>query len=135
MRVILETNVFVSGVFFRGPPYKILEAWRDGAISIVLSEEIFREYHRVGQILAQRFPGIDLDPFLNLLLSKARFYEVQPLPEQVCSDPADDMFLACALPSRCPLIVSGDKQLLNVSGYRRIRVVRPREFLDGYLQA
>ncbi len=33
MRIVLDTNVFVSGVFFAGPPYKILEAWRDLAMA------------------------------------------------------------------------------------------------------
>ena len=43
MRVILDTNVFVSGVFFRGPPYQILTAWRDGKIQLVVSPEILEE--------------------------------------------------------------------------------------------
>lgn len=40
MRVILDTNVFVSGVFFGGPPGRILEAWRDGRVQLVVSAEI-----------------------------------------------------------------------------------------------
>jgi predicted nucleic acid-binding protein len=41
--VILDTNVFVSGVFFSGPPYQILRAWRDGKIQLVVSPEIIEE--------------------------------------------------------------------------------------------
>jgi len=37
MKVILDTNVFVSGVFFGGPPYAILDAWRRGRVSLVVS--------------------------------------------------------------------------------------------------
>ena len=45
----------------------------------------------------------------------------------------DDKFLACALASGAGTIVSGDKHLLSVSGYRGIEVLRPRAFVDRYL--
>ena len=60
MRVILDTNVFVSGVFFAGPRYRILEAWRDGELQMVVSQEILEEYQRVGEALAEQFTGINL---------------------------------------------------------------------------
>lgn len=47
MRVILDTNVFISGVFFGGPPSRILEGWHDGRVTLVLSPEILDEYQRV----------------------------------------------------------------------------------------
>ena len=50
MKVVLDTNVFISGVFFSGPPYQILKAWREGKIQLVVSEKIFEEYVRVGEI-------------------------------------------------------------------------------------
>lgn len=55
------------GVFFSGLPYQILEAWRDGKIQFVVSSEILREYHRVGEILGEEFPGVDVSRFLELL--------------------------------------------------------------------
>lgn len=47
MKAILDTNVFVSGVFFSGPPYQILKAWRDGNVQLVISTDILSEYIRV----------------------------------------------------------------------------------------
>ena len=66
MRVILDTNVFVSGVFFSGPPYQILRAWRDGKIQLVVSPEILEEYQRVGEILSKQFSKVDLSPIIDL---------------------------------------------------------------------
>jgi len=60
-------------------------------------------------------------------------YDVPPLLESVCDDPDDDKFLACALASGSTIIVSGDKHLLKVSGYRKIEVLKPREFVNKYL--
>jgi putative PIN family toxin of toxin-antitoxin system len=133
VRVILDTNVFVSGVFFTGPPYQILKAWRNGALSLVISEEILAEYQKVGKVLAEEFPAIDLQPILDLVTISAEIVQSQRLSEPVCDDPDDDKFIACALASKSKVIVSGDKHLLKVSGFRGIRVITPREFIGGYL--
>lgn len=66
MKVILDTNVFVSGVFFSGPPHEILEAWRHGRVRLVISPEILEEYRRVGEELAKGFSPVDLIPSLEL---------------------------------------------------------------------
>jgi len=133
VKVILDTNVFISGVFFTGPPYQILKAWREGEVKLVVSQEILEEYLRVGETLAAQFSGVELAPILELLTVEAELTLAPSLPEPVCVDPDDDKFLACALASKTKLIISGDKQLLKVSGYRGIEVVRPRKFVDDYL--
>lgn len=133
MKVILDTNVFVSGVFFSGPPYQILKAWQEAKIELVISPDILDEYHRVGKILAEEHPGVDLLPMLEFVIQTATIYSAPLLPDAVCDDPNDDMFFACALASGSKLIVSGDKHLLEATGYRGIAVVKPRDFIDKYL--
>ena len=51
MKIVLDTNVFISGVFFSGPPYQILKAWRDGKAQLVISQQILEEYRRLGETL------------------------------------------------------------------------------------
>lgn len=132
MKVVLDTNVFVSGVFFSGPPFHILQAWTDGKIKLIISPEILDEYRRVGEILAEKHPAIDLEPMLEYVIHNATVFSVPSLLERVCDDPDDDKFLACALASRSNLVVSGDRHLLKVSGYQNIEVLKPRDFLDKY---
>jgi putative PIN family toxin of toxin-antitoxin system len=133
VKVVLDTNVFVSGVFFSGPPFQILQAWRDGKIQLVVSPEILDEYRRVGEILAEEHPAIDLEPMLEYVIHNAVVFSAPPLPEGVCNDPDDDKFFACALASGSNLVVSGDRHLLRVSGYQNIEVLKPRDFLDKHL--
>lgn len=133
MRVILDTNVFVSGVFFSGPPYEILDAWRHGRLTLVVSPEILNEYERVGRELAHEFPSVDLAPSLELLAFKGEVVKAPPLAEQVCSDRDDDMFLACAVASGTKIISSGDKALRKSSGYAGVEVLTPREFMAKHL--
>ena len=133
MKVVVDTNVLISGVFFGGMPSQVLEAWRDGKIELVVSPDILEEYRRVGEELAARFPGVSLAPLLALLVMTAEIIEPPGLPEQVSRDPDDDKFIACALAGDCRCIVSGDKDLLEVSGYQGMRIVAPREFLESDL--
>jgi len=133
LKIVLDTNVFISGVFFKGPPNQILRAWRDGRIRFLMSEEILKEYQSVGEHLARGFPKVDLEPFLELLAIKTEFVIPKKLQNRVCEDPDDDKFIACALAGKSNMIISGDKHLLRVSGYEGIKVLRPRKFVDEHL--
>ncbi|MEE8431616.1 MAG: putative toxin-antitoxin system toxin component, PIN family [Candidatus Desulfatibia sp.] len=133
MKIVLDTNVFISGVFFSVPPYQILKAWRNQEFQIVISPEILDEYHRVGKELSARFSMVDLDPILKLIIAKAELIEAASLDEAVCDDPDDDKFFAGSIAGEVMLIVSGDKHLLKMSGYQGIEVIRPRQFVDKYL--
>lgn len=63
MRIILDTNVFISGIFFSGPPSQILKAWENQRFQIVLSQQILDEYQRVADDLSSKFPTVDILPF------------------------------------------------------------------------
>ena len=133
MRVVVDTNVLVSGVFFSGIPRRILEAWRDRRIVIVASLETLEEYRRVGERLGAQFEGVSLEPFFTLLATNALIVQPRQLPEAIVSDPADDKFFACALAADCRVIVSGDKRVLAASGYEGVEVLRPRSFVERHL--
>jgi len=134
LRVILDTNVLISGIFFSGPPSDILKALRKGDIQIVLSSEIADEYVKVANILATDYPGIEINSILTLILTNSEIIQALAMPHQVCEDLDDDKFLACALAGKCSVIISGDKHLLKLSGYRRIDIFTPRIFIERYLK-
>lgn len=133
MRIVLHTNVLVSGVFFSAPPHEILKAWSHGKVQIAMSEEILEEYRRLGEESSKQFLKVDLRPMHELLVTKGEICFPAELPGPVCHDPDDDKFLACAVAEKVEVIVSGDKHLLMVSGDRGIDVLRPRKFLDQYM--
>ena len=112
MKIVLDTNVLVSGIFFSGPPFEILQAWFNRTIQFVLSVEILDEYRRVSMGLARQFPEIDISSFLDFVTVNSMMIETPPLPVPVCEDPDDDKFIACAIAGKTKIIVSGDKHLL-----------------------
>ena len=133
MKVVLDTNVIISGIFFGGAPGRLLSAWSTGRFELILSPEILNEYAKVAEIMSERHREIDVSRILRLLISNGTMISAAPLLEPVCSDPDDDKFLACALAAKAEVIVTGDKQLLRTFGYQNIRVVTPRVFIDTYL--
>jgi putative PIN family toxin of toxin-antitoxin system len=134
VKIVLDTNVLISGIFFGGPPYQILDAWRNSEIEIVVSEEIFDEYQRVAKELSRQFKKVDISSFLDLITVNAIWVQSPKLPFNVSADPDDDKFLSCALASKTKIIVSGDKHLLSVSGYRNIGVMKPSSFVERHLE-
>jgi uncharacterized protein len=134
VRVILDTNVLVSGFFFGGVPGKILGAWRDRRVQLVLSPSILAEYREVGADLESRYGGSDFEHFAALVVLHSEFIEApSAFPVPVCSDPDDDKFLTCALAGGVQVIVSGDKALLKTNGWQGVAVMKPRPFRDRYL--
>ena len=134
MRIVVDTNVLISGVFFSGPPCEILQAWREQLVRLVVSPEMLEEYRHVAVELADRFAGVDPTPWLELVAARAERVEAPPLDQQVCSDPDDDKFLACAIASAARFIVTGDRALLRVSGFGGVLVVTPRQFVEQHLR-
>ena len=130
MKVVLDTNVLISGIFFSGPPYQILKAWRDKRLTIVVTEDILSEYQRVSEELSKEFPNIQTNQILDLITMHAEVVDTKGIEIQICEDPDDNKFIECALASKSRFIVSGDIHLLKISGYSGIGVLTPRNYVD-----
>lgn len=135
MRVVLDTNVVVSGVFFGGVPGKELATWSEGVFVLALSPAILEEYRRVGHEIALRYPAASaaFAPVLTLLAMNAVIVDAPELAAPVSADSDDDKFLAVAVAAKAAVIVSGDQDLLQVSGWRGIDVLTPRQFLEHHV--
>lgn len=133
MRVVLDTNVLVSAIFFAGVPARILDAWSAGRFEILASVEILTEYRRVVERLSRRFPSAEARPVLDIVMRECHLVEPVSVPGNACTDPDDLKFLGCAAAGRAGCIVSGDRALLRATGYAGIDVLTPRAFAASYL--
>lgn len=134
MKIVLDTNVFISGIFFGGHPSQILKFWKESRIKIILTESILEKYKRVGRELSAKYPSINIEPIIELFTIYAEFVETKDISVNACEDPDDNKFIECAIASHSKLIVSGDKHLLKMSGYKNIEVLKPRDFIDNLLK-
>jgi putative PIN family toxin of toxin-antitoxin system len=131
--VVLDTSVWISGVFFRrGIPARILPAWRDGRFEIVVTSETLAELERklrekatefgAGSILAEEWV-VYVKTFAHIVPATAAI-------AGVCRDPDDDKFLDAALSGGVTVIVSSDHDLQALGEYQDVKVLSPREFAE-----
>lgn len=133
MKIILDTNVLISGIFFKGPPSQILKLWREKRLELIVSEEIFEEYTLVCKRLHAKYSNIDIDEIIDLVAMNAHFYQEAEINTPITLDPDDDKFIKCALAGDVKIIISGNKHLLDVNGYQGIEVISPSGFIKKYL--
>ena len=134
MKIVLDTNIVISGIFFTGPPFEILSAWQQGKIDILLAPDILDEYYRVADELKERFSEIDAEPLLTLIANNSEIIPNSSLGVPVCEDTDDDKFISCAVSGNAQYIISGDKHLLNVGKYKDVSILNPSTFAERYLK-
>lgn len=134
IRIVLDTNVLMSGIFWSGNPGKILDAWGAQKINLIFSKEILDEYIRVGQLLEKKYPNVDVAPFIDLLMLYGELHQPINLSTPISNDPDDDKFIAVAVTANCSYIVSGDVDLLSVDGIFNINILKPADFVKKFLK-
>jgi len=81
MRVVLDTNVVISGIFFAGTPVRIVDAWIDDEFDLAISMEILEKYRDVAVRVRAKFPGVELCPVLDRIASHALLVVSEKLPD------------------------------------------------------
>lgn len=130
-RVVLDTNIVISGLLFGGVPGKITDLWKRKEILPLLSKEISREYLKV--LSYQKFklsePEIsffiyeEILPYFEVVIAKHSHGTI------IMDDPDDDKFIHCAVSGNADYIVSGDGHLLNLGRYGTVKIVSVSDFL------
>ena len=139
MRVVLDTSVLVSGLLFPGgPPSRLVAAWRGGAFDLVISDFLVDELVRTWRHLAPRLKHTpaEQDDFLDTLRLRSEMVQLdadslsQASAAGLC-DPNDVPILAMLIGAAADFIVTGDKDLLAVSG--TYPILTPAEFEGRFL--
>ena len=127
MKAVLDTNVVISGIFFGGLPRQILDLWIDGRFELCLTPSIFDEYLRVCDRLGESRPTLEYSGLLAAIIGHGTLLPDPEVGEPITVDPADDKFLACAAAAEA-VVISGDRHLLDVTGWNGVEVLTPRAF-------
>jgi putative PIN family toxin of toxin-antitoxin system len=133
MRFVLDTNVLVSGLFFGGKPGRILDWWLATDNTLLVTEAVLAEYDAVLTRLAKRYPSVPAKRLFQQVALRSQLVEGADVPLGACPDASDLKFLACALGGDGKWIISGDKHLLGVDGWRGLRVVSPAAFVTAVI--
>lgn len=131
MKVVIDTNVVASAMFFGGRPKELLELLVSHKLEAYASTEIITEYQEAAEELCSRYPDKPVRLPLTAIIAAMRMIEPTSVIN-VCRDPDDDKFIECAVDAKCLYIVSGDKDLLSLENYGEVQIVTVSEFLSNY---
>ena len=133
MRLVVDTGVLVSALIRRqGTTEEVLRALRDGRFIIIYSTPILVEIIDVLGRAAFRtkyhIESEDITALVNLVRLRGELV-VPKVQVTKCRDPKDNKFLEAALAAQADVLVSGDEDLLVLTSFKDIPILRPAEFL------
>ncbi|MBZ1348450.1 MAG: putative toxin-antitoxin system toxin component, PIN family [Candidatus Nealsonbacteria bacterium] len=135
MRVVIDTNIFISGIFFGGKPRKILNLIEKKVIIPCFNVLTFTELEfllRNEKFNSQKkLLSFSIDDFIDKIKERSLiFLQPSKVPVIIKEDLADNYIIACAISARASFIISGDKHLLKLKKFKNISIVSPKEFFQ-----
>ena len=131
LRVVFDNNVLISAVLLGGSARQAFNKLIDNG-SVLVSVSVLLELAEV--LNRPKFDKyVTQDERMRFLVSFLKVAEMVEIRETIvaCRDPKDDKFLELAVSGRANFLVTGDKDLLDLNPFRGLKILTPREFLDG----
>jgi putative PIN family toxin of toxin-antitoxin system len=135
-RVILDTNVVISAFFWGGYSRVVYDLVKEGKITLHSCMKTETELVRVLAYPKFGLTPAEILPIVNDLRKHAHFIEVKSNIDVIKEDPTDNIFLECAQDGKADYIISGNHHLINISNYKGIPILRPKDFLiqEGFIR-
>jgi uncharacterized protein len=131
MRIVVDTNVFISAFFWGGKPKAVLERAIEGVDDLFVSKEILNELYSV--LRKPKF-GLDerhIDYYVRAIEDISTLIAAPALGEGASRDRTDDKILACALAAHSQFLITGDEDLLVLGDHRGVLILDPASYLDS----
>jgi putative PIN family toxin of toxin-antitoxin system len=129
MKVVLDSNIFISSLFWKGSPRKVFDRVTNRLDELFTTDEILQE---VAEVLSRKKFDInrkEIEDYIKIIES----YSVKIISanetEEICRDKDDDKILQCGFEGNVDFIITGDDDLLVLEKYKAIRIVKPGEYL------
>ena len=128
MRIVLDTNVFISGIFWEGNfCSQIIDLWKRGKFQLVSSPKLIEELTETLRSFKISMPEKLIEEWKNLIIDNSIMVDPIAVIQAVKDDPEDDKFIETAVYGEADFIVSQDKHLLKLKEYNKINILKPEE--------
>ena len=128
MKVVLDTNIFISGIFWKGSSNKVITNWKEGKSTLVTSLEVISEIIKVLKDFKIRLSDEIIKEWVDLIVRNSIIVEPKDKIKIVKNDPKDNIFIETAVAGNVDYIVSQDNHLLKLKEFRGIKIITPEEF-------
>jgi uncharacterized protein len=127
IRVVADSNIYVSALRFGGRPEEFLKAAENGRYVLVVSEPILSE---VAEVFSRKFGWSEDQVAIGVGRIRAVAELTAPTVQlSACDDPDDNRILEAAVDGEADYILSGDKHLLRMKNFRGIEILPVSDFL------
>ena len=130
IRVVLDTNVLISALLFKGELTRMVGLWQRGKMIPVISKETFDELRTVLEYPKFSLSRAEIKSLIEQEILP--FFEVVNVSKHVkgaCRDPGDDKFISCALSANADYILTGDRDLSDLKKYQSVRIIHASDFI------
>ncbi len=127
-KVVIDTNIFLSGLLFGGNPEKILKRWVRKEFLLCISPQLQAEI-----VNKLRYKFKVSQKFINTLLIDLNGHTKKFIPQTKISlvrDPGDNFLLELSEEAKANFLITGDKDLLTIKKYKQTKIVSPIEYLN-----
>ena len=128
MKVVLDTNVFISGIFWKGSSNKVITSWKEGKFTSVTSLEAVSEIIEVLKDFKIKLPDDMIKEWVELIIRNSIIVEPKERINIIKDDTKDNIFIEIAVAGNVDYIVSQDNHLLKLKEFGRIKIITPEEF-------
>ena|SRR3989344_3984003 len=128
MKVVLDTNIFISGIFWKGSSNRVITNWREGRFTLVTSLEAVSEIIKVLKDFKIKLSDEMIKGWVDLIVGNSITVEPKEKIAIVKDDPKDNIFIETAAAGNADYIVSQDNHLLKLKEFRGIKIITPEEF-------
>ena len=127
LKVVFDTNVYVAALLRPGLSEELVRRGLRGDFEVIICDEILSELKsKLNKKF--KFPKDKIDNYIKLIKEKSMSYSIFRQLKVIKNDPDDDKILECAIAGCADLIISLDKDLLNLKKYQNIAILHPKTF-------
>lgn len=129
-RIVSDTNVWLSALYFYGKPAQVVHLIEDKKIISVTSEFILNEVEEK-MLINFHTPSFAASGTISYIKSISELVSLRGVDFKL-RDPDDNKVLETAVVGKCSWLITGDKDILSLKGYNDISIVKPEQFLANY---
>jgi len=130
MKIVLDSNIFVSSFYWSGNPRKVFDRVTNGLDELYITGEILNEI--VSVMSEDKFDTSmdEIKEYVKIIESYSIKLSSKNIPEKISRDESDNKILQCGFDGNVDFIITGDNDLLVLKEYGKIKIIKPKEYLE-----
>ena len=130
MKIVIDTNIFVSSFFWGGYPREVFERVINGLDELFITDEIIIEIKSVMNSNKFSADRSKIEDYVRIIEKYSTKIISKKISASISRDVDDDNILQCGLDGNVDFIITGDNDLLVLKDYENIRIMKPREYIE-----